>query len=317
MIDKKHKILIIGGLGFIGKNLYVGFKENGIEPDIFSNVEIKKTDPFNSVFTGRMIIGDIALQKDIKKIIDDYSIIYSLAGISGAAMSNYSPQRDIGINVSGHLNILEACRKMNQKVKIIFPSSRLVYGRPRQLPVNEAHTLNPQSVYAIHKLTAEYYYLLYRKLYGIESIVLRISNPYGPYQDFSVRNYGIINHFIMQAIKGETINIFGDGAQMRDYLYISDLTDLMIRFASQDINSDIYNVGLGKGISLKQAVMEIKKHVTDLHFKFIPWPKDYLEVETGDYTTDISKILHDTGWKPEISIEEGIKLSIRHYRDNI
>lgn len=317
MTDKKHKILIIGGLGFIGKNLYIGFKEKGVDPDIFSNVDIGKTDPFNSVFTGRMITGDIASQKDIEKIVGDYSIIYSLAGISGAAMSNYSPLRDIEINVSGHLNILEACRKMNQEVKIVFPSSRLVYGRPQHLPVDEEHHLNPQSVYAIHKLTAENYYLLYRKLHGIKSIVLRISNPYGPYQDFSVRNYGIINHFIMQAIKGETIHIFGDGAQMRDYLYISDLTDLMIRFAKQETSSNIYNIGLGKGISLRQAVMEMKKHLPDIHFEFVPWPKDYLEVETGDYITDTTRIHHETGWKPGISIEEGIKLSIQHYRENI
>jgi len=208
-MNKPDRILLIGGLGFLGKNLYIELQKNGFSADIFSNIDLSEKDPFTRYFNGKLILGDIRNIEEIKRIIGDYTIVFSLAGLSGAVSSNYCPYLDLDINLKGHLNILEACREMNPGVRLVFPSSRLVYGKPLNIPVDEKHPLQPESIYAINKIAVENYYLLYHKLFDLDVVILRISNPYGPFQHLSVSNYGIINIFIMKALEGEKINIFG------------------------------------------------------------------------------------------------------------
>ncbi|MBN1415297.1 MAG: NAD-dependent epimerase/dehydratase family protein [Bacteroidales bacterium] len=317
-MKKTDRILLIGGLGFIGKNLYIELKKRGISADIFSNTELLSSDPFFSHFEGNLILGDIRNIEDIKNVIRNYNVAFSLAGISGAVSSNYCPYSDMDINLKGHMNILEACREKNSGIRLIFPSSRLVYGKPYSIPVNENHPIQPESIYAVHKLTVENYYILYRKLFNIDVIILRISNPYGPFQDLSVDNYGIINMFIMKAIKRETIQIFGDGHQQRDYLFIQDLGELFIDLISaQNVSGEVFNIGYGKGISLINSVLTIKQFIPELTYEMVPWPEKFRKVETGDYVSNISKIETFVGWKPTINFEEGISKTIRYYREYI
>jgi nucleoside-diphosphate-sugar epimerase len=314
-MKKSKKILIIGGLGFIGKNLYLELQKRDFRADIFSINRLSVNDPFYSHFTGELIHGDICKPEDIRAVVKDYDVIFSLAGISGAASSNYCPIRDLEINLRGHLNILEACREVNPQARLIFPSSRLVYGKPHHIPVDEKHPLNPESVYAANKLTAENYYLIYHKLFNLDVIILRISNPYGPYYEITTSNYGIINLFIIKALKGEKIEIFGDGHQQRDYLFINDLGSLLSGFVSaQGLSGEIFNIGYGEGISLFNSIQVIKRFIPELSFVTIPWPEDYEKIETGDYITDITKIKKYTGWEPQTVFEEGIGKTIDYYR---
>jgi UDP-glucose 4-epimerase len=133
----------------------------------------------------------------------------------------------------------------------------------------------------VHKLAVEHYYLLYRKLFGLDVIILRISNPYGPFQDLSVNNYGIINMFIMKALKGESLQIFGDGHQQRDYLFIQDLGELFIDIISaHHVSGEIFNIGYGKGITLIDSVLTIKHFIPELTFEMVPWPENFKKVET-------------------------------------
>ena len=315
-MNKSYRILILGGLGFMGKNLYVELLKKGLSADIFSNTELLKEDPFFNLFKGRLILGDIRNIEDIKAVINEYDIAFSFAGISGAASSNYCPYLDMDINLKGHLNILEACREMNPHIRLIFPSSRLVYGKPVSLPVDENHPLRPESIYAVHKLTLENYYLLYHELFNLDVIILRISNPYGPFQSLSVSNYGIINLFIMKALKGEKINIFGDGHQQRDYLFIQDLAELLVSLIpSRKVSGEIFNIGYGEGISLYDSVMTIKKFVPQLNYATIDWPENFKKIETGDYISSISKIKALLDWKPMTNFEEGIEKTINYYRE--
>jgi len=267
----KNKILIIGGFGFIGKNLFHALKSRNYKVDILSNVELSDSDIFkNSIDKKNIIIGDILDQNFLERIIPKYTIIYALAGISGAKESNENPIINNRINCTGHLNILEACRKHNPDVLIIFPSSRLVYGVPDYLPVDEQHQLVPDSIYAIHKITAEHYYLLYNKLYNIKSIILRISNPYGPYQDDNGHQYGLLNWFILRTLKNESITLYGGGKQERDFIFIDDITALFITLQNRtDLAGQIFNVGSGTGVSILEGVLTIKNFLPQLEYSSI------------------------------------------------
>lgn len=318
-MGKNNRILILGGLGFIGKNLFLQLKKNKFHVDILSTAALNKDDIFyNMIDPKNIIIGDIRELNILENILPNYYAIYNLAGLSGAAESNERPIIDNEVNCKGHLNILETCRKKNPDVLIIFPSTRLVYGKPEYLPVDEHHPLNPDSIYAIHKMTAEFYYQLYFRLHKINSIILRISNPYGPYQDFENHKYGILNFFIHQALKGNIIKVYGNGQQERDFLFIEDLTRLLLSILKMDQTfGNIFNVGFGRSISIHQSLYIIKKYIKNLSFKLMPWPKEYEKIETGNYITDIKKISKFTKWSPEIDFESGIKKTIEFYSKQV
>ena len=288
----------------------------GHNVDIFSNISINPKDVFNNYLNPQnLLIGDIRDKKYIENIVQNYSAIYCLAGLSGASESLNRPYLDNEINCIGHLNILEACKQYNPEVLLVFPSTRLVYGKPHYLPVDEKHRLNPNSFYAIHKITAEHYYLMYYQLYKIKSIILRISNPYGPFQQFGHHKYGILNWFIYLALKNKTIKIFGKGQQKRDYLFIDDLIELFILLLDKpDMFGDIYNVGYGKGISIYDSIKTIEQFIPNLSYISFPWPKTEKEIETGDYISDITNITQKTHWQPKTDFNQGIKQTINYYK---
>ncbi len=314
-MESNKKALIIGGLGFMGKNLYLHLSKEGIKVHILSNVNIEQNDPFNEVFDfSNLIMGDVLNQKLINSIISEYNYVFYFAALSGAAESINRPFKDMNVNLNGVLNLLEACKNHNPEIQIFFPSSRLVYGQPDKNPVNEKNTLNPESIYAIHKLTAEYYLLLYNKLYNLKVIILRISNIYGPYQKPKQKAYGILNKFIYQGIKGEFLTLYGDGKQIRDFLYIDDLVELYkVLLDKLKLSGNVYNIGYGSGISLFNSVVIIKKIVPRLSYKFIPWPITEQKIETGDYVSDISLIKKHTQWEPKINFETGILKTTEFY----
>jgi UDP-glucose 4-epimerase len=314
-MGENKKILILGGLGFIGKNLYFELIEAGYYVTLVSD-KIYEGDGFINPETIRnILIGSILDSAFIEQAVVGYDVIFSFAGHSGASDSIKNPHSDLD-NLKGHLNVLEACRKNNPTALLIFPSSRLVYGKPKYNPVNESHPTTPESIYAVHKLTTEQYYLLYQRLYNINCIILRIANPFGPYQRFGTNNYGILNWFIHKAITNEEISIYGDGNQKRDFLYISDLVKLlMLCIGNKKLFGNVYNVGSGTGISLMHSAEIIKEHLPQTMIKYVPWPGLDMKIETGDYISDIGLIKEAANWEPLINLEEGIIKTIRFYNE--
>lgn len=310
----KEKVLILGGLGFIGKNLYLALIRKGFTVKILADT-IHHEDAFLTSEVKQDVIQGSVLDRDLmNEIVQGYDVIFSLAGRSGASDSIADPYADLDRNLKGHLNILEACRKVNPGALLIFPSSRLVYGKPQTNPVNEQHELNPESVYAVHKLTVEYYYRLYARLYGLKCIVFRIGNPYGPHQRFGSNHYGILNWFVHKALHGEPIEIYGDGSQKRDFIHIQDLVNaLVISMNTPALYGGTYNLGYGKGISLREAAEIIRKVVPKAIVNFKPWPEIDSKIETGDYISDISKFAQATQWQPTIDFESGIRNTITFY----
>jgi nucleoside-diphosphate-sugar epimerase len=311
------KVLVTGGLGFIGLNTCARLLDLGAEVTALDNfVPTQITPAFDAVRSQlRLAIADIRDEEKVERVVRDQELIFNLAGKSGAADSNKTPLNDLDINCRGQLNLLEACRVFNPGVAIVFPSSRLVYGKPRYLPVDEKHPLDPESIYAAHKLAVENYHLIYGRLYGLKATVLRISNPYGPFQSGEGRAYGIANSFIQAAVSGRPITLFGDGSQRRDYLYIDDLVDALLRAAYvPKSRGRVYNIGDGQGTSLlelaEMAVLEAGRG----EIARVPWPEEYRAIETGDYLSDISLARHELGWNPVTAIREGIARTVISYQ---
>jgi UDP-glucose 4-epimerase len=308
----KKRIIILGGLGFIGRNLFNSLVRENYDVTILAD-QIHDSAEIHGI-RKNIIIGSILDKDFVEKSLRGFDVIFSLAGSSGASHSIKNPYHDLDTNLKGHLNILEACRMYNPKALLIFPSTRLVYGKPEHNPVDETHPLKPESIYAIHKLTTEHYYLLYKRLHNLNCVVFRISNPYGPYQRFGSNNYGILNLFIHKALVDKEIEIFGEGNQKRDFIYIDDLTNLLIQSIDNDnMFGNIYNVGYGKGISLKETASLIKRYVPDLRITFKEWPEIEQKIETGDYISDIQLLKKEIGWEPRVTMEEGIKQTVRFY----
>jgi len=313
----KH-ILILGGLGMIGSNLAsklvaygaeVTIADAFIEPfgaNLFNIREIK--DKVN------LSITDIRDREAMKILVRDKDIIYNLAGQISHNDSIDNPLFDADLNYIGHLNVMESVKKYNPKAKVLFSGSRLQFGLIHSLPVNEMHSMNPRTPYAFNKNVCEQMYNYYFNVYGIETVVFRIANPYGIRCQMKHSKYSIVNFFVRQAMENGTINVFGDGKQIRDYIYVEDLIDAFILASiSESTSGETYNIGSGSGTAFIDMVKTIIDVVGNGEIEYVPWPDQYLNEETGDYVTDISKISSDLRWKPRVDLKEGIEKSFNFY----
>lgn len=297
---KNKKILVTGGLGFIGSHLCTKLKEQGANVQIFD------------LGSGDNVEDYKKLESTIKKKFD---VIYHLAGFSGSSESNKNIKKSFSINTFSTVDLCELILKYSPKSKLILSSSRLEYGKPKYLPVDEEHLTNPISAYGLSKLAATQMALVYNKRYGLDITIFRTSNVYGPHKKEQFPGYNIINNFIDKSKRGEALTVYGNGNQERDYIYVSDLVEAFAAAAYQHISTgQIYNLGYGKGIKFKDMVSLISNKVGKGKVKFVPWPKSYRDVETGSYISDISKIKKQLGFSPKIGFEEGIVKTIQSRR---
>lgn len=290
---KNKKILVTGSSGFIGSNLIKKLE----------NIQAL-VDPFD-LKLGNHLENDKELTKFIK---GQYDIIFHLAGFSGSWESNLNRKKCFKINVLASVSLLELISKYSPRTKLILSSSRLEYGIPKYLPVDENHPTEPISFYGLTKLLATQMALVYNRRYNLDITIFRTSNVYGSHSNNKFSGYNLINHFMDQAFKNQVLIIFGEGKQLRDYLYVDDLTEAFLKAAQSPKSSgQIYNLGYGKGIEIAQMAKLIVRLAGRGKLVFRPWPSKIREVETGSYVTDITKIKKDLDFAPKISFQEGIK----------
>lgn len=297
---KGKKILVTGGSGFIGNHLIEKCQRS-----------LALVDNFD-LAGGHDIQDEKALREFIKR---KYDIVFHLAGFSGSVKSNLERLETLKINSLATVNLLEAITSYSPKTKLIISSSRLEYGKPLYLPVDENHPTNPTTIYGLSRLAATQLALVYHQHKNLNVTIFRTSNVYGPHKIQKSADYNIINYFVDLALKDKQLTIYGDGQQLRDYLFVDDLTDIFIKAAlAQITGGQIYNLGAGVGIKFKEMVNLIIKKVGRGKIRFIKWPEDFASVETGDYVSDISKIKKELGFMPKVDFEEGIEktLDTRH-----
>jgi UDP-glucose 4-epimerase len=313
------KILIFGGLGLIGSSTARKCITEGARVIIADNRSpMYGGNDFNLAdLAGKfeLAIGDIRDADFVNSLIKGQDYIYNFAAQVNHNKSIEDPILDNQLNCIGHINVLMACKNLNNSAKIAYPGSRLQYGKIHELPVKETHSRQPLSMYAIHKNTAEQYYTMFYEHYGIRSVCFRITNPYGPRAQMKTSGYSIINWFIRQAIDDQPITIFGDGNQIRDYIYIDDLIDaLVVAVSNPGTDGQIYNVGSGIPVCFRQMAETIINIAGKGSMKQVPWPNNYDYFETGDFYSDISSIKSAINWQPNTTLTVGIKKTIDYYQ---
>jgi UDP-glucose 4-epimerase len=302
------RVLVLGGTGFIGWNLVDRLCRSGAEVTVFARNNSQSWEVLPENPHPRFVAGDLANLAAIEAAVRDQEIVFNAAGRSGALSSNQHPLADLEANCRGTLHVLEACRRLNPGARIVFPGSRLQFGQPRYLPVDEMHPMQPLCIYGVHKLAGENYHVLYHRLYGLKTTVLRISNLYGPSPINHQMRYNIVNHFTRQALRGGPLRVFGDGQQLRDYLYIGDLVDAFLLAGIQpEAVGQVFNVGSGQPIPFLEMARTIVEVMGDGWIEAVPWPADYEAVETGDFYFDSSHIRKTLGWEPTTDLVRGIQ----------
>ncbi|MBI5732847.1 GDP-mannose 4,6-dehydratase, partial [Candidatus Jorgensenbacteria bacterium] len=311
-------ILITGGLGFIGSTLAIAEVKRGNRVAV---VDALIPDYGGNLFNVREIekeieidIGDVRDKKLIEKLIKNKDVIYSLAGTLSHVDSMTNPLTDLEINCVSQLALLEACRKYNSNAKIIFAGTRNQYGRAKYLPVDENHPMEPVDVNGINNIAAEWYYRLYHNIYGLWTCSLRLTNTFGPRHQMKHPRQGVLNWFIRQILDGKEISLYGTGEQIRDVNYVDDAVRAFILAADSDrANGEVFNLG-GEGVSLKKFVKTAIAVMGKGKYEIVSFPAERKAIEIGNYIADWSKIKKILGWRPKVSLKEGIKRTIEYYR---
>lgn len=316
----KH-VLITGGLGFIGSNLarflvnvgadvtlvdslipeYGGnfFNIDGIEDKVHVNISDVR-DPFSLAY-----------------LLQGKDYLFNLAGQTSHLDSMRDPHTDLNINAAAQLSILEACRKHNSEVKVVFASTRQLYGKPEYLPVDEKHPIHPVDVNGINKLAGEWFHILYNDVYGIRACALRLTNTFGPRMRIKDARQTFLGIWIRNIIEGKPVQVFGDGNQLRDFNYVDDVVIALLAVAISDTaNGVTFNLGGHEVVNLKDlAEMMVEMH-PGTHYEIVPFPQERKSIDIGDYYSDFTKIKKYIGWEPKISLVDGLRKTLDFYLIN-
>ena len=312
------EILITGGLGFIGSNLARSLVTQGANVTLVDSlIPQYGGNTFNIDDIQNKVVVNVCDVRDtfaMAHLIRGKDYLFNLAGQTSHLDSMTDPHIDLDINASAQLSILEVCRKGNPDIKIVFASTRQLYGRPDYLPVDEKHPIRPVDVNGINKLAGEWYHLLYNNVYGIRACALRLTNTYGPGMRVKDARQTFLGIWIRLLLEGKPIKVFGDGKQLRDFNFVDDCVEaLLLAGASDQANGKVYNLGGSEVIGLK----DLSKMMVNLghggSFELAPFPSERKAIDIGDYYSDFSLITKELGWVPKIDLKDGLKRTLNYY----
>lgn len=309
---RNRTALVTGGLGFVGSNLARALCSLGAEVTIVdAQIPGCGANPYNlEGCNARVIEADVSEPERFESAIADADVIFNLAGEISHIHSMQFPERDLQLNTVAHLRFLDACRRVNRGVRVVYAGTRQVYGRPEYLPVDELHPIRPVDYNGVHKYAASMYHQMMSDLGELDAIVLRLTNVYGPRMSLNVAGQGFLGVFFRKALLGEVIQVFGEGSQMRDPAYIDDVVDAFLRagLVTAPAHRTI-NIGGFETLSLRRIAEEVSGKV-DL----IPFSEELKAIDIGSYYTDSSRAAAVLNWRPRTCFAEGVKQTLEYYR---
>jgi UDP-glucose 4-epimerase len=314
-------VIITGGLGFLGSSLARELVEGG--------AHVLLVDSLMPEYGGNLAnivgiedrvtvnISDVRDPHSLAPLLRDQDVLFNLAGQTSHLDSMTDPFTDLEINCRSQLSILETCRRHNPDVKLVFASTRQIYGRPRYLPVDEQHPVAPVDVNGIDKAAGEAYHLLYGQVYGLGVCALRLTNTYGPRMRVRDARQTFLGVWLKAVLRGERIEVWGDGSQRRDLLYVDDaVRAFLLAAARPEAEGEVFNVGVESSISL----LELAELLVSLYgggsYELIPFPAERKAIDIGDYFTRGDKIRDALGWQPAIGLEEGLRRTLAYYAEH-
>src|SRR5687768_1128358 len=310
--------MITGGLGFIGSNLAHRLAELGADillvdsliPDYGGNL-------FNIAGVEerlRVNVADVRQSSTMSYLVRDREIIFNLAGQVSHIDSMKDPQTDLEINCRSQLTLLEACRQFNPQTKVVYAGTRQIYGKPERLPVDETHLVRPTDINGINKAAGEYYHLVYNNVYGVRACSLRLTNVFGPRQLIKHNRQGFIGWFIRLALEGREIQVFGDGSQLRDFVYVDDACDAFLRDGMLEAcNGEAFNICGHEPVSHHDLAQLLVGLAGRGSVRFVEWPADKKRIDIGSFYSDSKKFRTATGWTPTVPLEEGLRRTLAFY----
>jgi UDP-glucose 4-epimerase len=316
------RCLITGGLGFIGSNLARRLLDCDATVTLVDSLIPEYGGNLHNIVGldgGRMRvnIADVRDEYSMNYLVQDHDYLFNLAGQNSHLDSMQDPYTDLEINCRAQLSILEACRKHNPAVKIVYASTRQIYGKPDYLPVDERHLLHPVDVNGINKMAGEWYHIVYNNVYGVKACALRMTNTYGPCMRVKDERQTFLGIWIKQLIDGQPIKVFGDGLQIRDLNYVDDVTQaLLLTAASDGANGQIFNLGADETINLRDLAKLLVELNGSGNYELVPFPPDRKTIDIGDYYTDYRLIQGRLGWRPAVSLREGLERTLAYYREH-
>jgi UDP-glucose 4-epimerase len=313
-----RKVLVTGGLGFIGSNLCRALADldarvtavDSLLPDYGGNL-------FNlQGYEDRVRINIADVRGNgMEFLVRGHDVLFNLAGQVSHIDSMTDPVTDLEINCTSQLRLLEAVRRGNPDLKVVYAGTRQVYGKPMYLPVDEKHLLQPVDVNGINKISGEFYHLVYQQVYGIRASSLRLTNTYGPRQLIRHNRQGFVGWFIRKAAFGEEIQIFGDGQQKRDFNHVDDVVDAFLRAGALDAaDGQAINLGDDTPVSLADLVTVLLDVAGGGRFRLVPFPPERKRIDIGDFYADIGKARALLGWAPTVPLRRGLEETIAYYR---
>jgi UDP-glucose 4-epimerase len=313
-------VLITGGLGFIGSNLASRMVESGAVVTIidslipeYGGLRHNVRDIADRV---QVNISDVRDRHAMPALVRDQDFLFNLAGQTSHLDSMTDPQTDLEINCRAQLSILETCREHNPSIRIVYASTRQIYGHPDYLPVDEQHPIRPVDVNGIHKVAGEWYHLLYDHVYGLPATALRLTNTYGPHMRVRDARQTFLGIWIAKAVRGEPFEVWG-GEQLRDFTYVDDAVDAFLLAAADARSGRVYNLGGGEVVSLEELARLVVEVAGSGSYVIRDFPAERKRIDIGDYYAEDALIESTLGWKPRVPLEEGLRRTVDYYRANL
>lgn len=311
-------VLITGGLGFIGSNLARALVRLGARVTLVDSLIPEYGGNLRNIagIEGRVRvnISDVRDRHSLPVFLRGQHYLFNLAGQTSHMDSMTDPETDLEINARAQLSLLEACRRHAPEIRVVFASTRQLYGRPDRLPVDEEHPLRPVDVNGINKLAGEHYHLLYHQVYGIRSTVLRLTNTIGPRMRIKDARQTFVGVWIRRLIEGAPIEVWG-GEQRRDFTYVDDAVDALLRAAGRrEAEGEIFNLGGPPPVTLRELAEALVEENGSGEFEVRAYPADRKKIDIGDFYADYGKIERMLGWKPRTALRGMLARTLAYYR---
>jgi UDP-glucose 4-epimerase len=314
------RVLVTGGLGFIGSSLARRLVEQGAQVTLcdamiegYGGNEANVREIRDAVEVDPSDVRDAGA---MDRLVAGRDVVFHLAAQVSHVMSLSNPYPDIDINIKGTAVVLEACRRRNPSAVVVRSGTRGQYGPAVRLPVSEETPSDPRGIYEISQLSSEMICRTYTRIHGVRTVPLRLTNVYGPRAQMRHSQFGVVNWFVRLALEGKPIPIFGTGRILRDFLYVDDCVEALLAAAVEpSAVGEILNVGHDRASTFLEVAEILRELVPGTTIAFTDFTPERRAQEPGDFVSDITKIRRLLGWEPRVSLSDGLARTVEFYRE--